>query len=362
MNELEERKLRHVRVSLNENVETDVPAGFKDVILLHRCLPEINLDEVSTKTSLFGKNLEAPIIISAITGGTAEAKKINETLAKVAENKGIGIGVGSQRIALERPETANTFKVVRDLAPDNLVIGNLGCPQLSLGWGIEEAQKCIDMINADVLALHMNPLQEAVQVGGDTKYRGIINKIKVLTDNLSTPIIMKETGAGIAYEEAKSLEEAGVAGLDISGVGGTSWSAVEHHIAKEVGDGRQEYLGKALWNWGIPTVISLVETSQRTNLKIIASGGVRTGLDVAKSVVLGAEAGAMANPFLMKAIQGYDALSNFVDQIIQELKVVMFLTGSKDIDQLHRSPAIILGKTAEWLRIRGFIPEEYASR
>ena len=362
MSGLEERKLRHIKVSLDENVEADIPSGFQDVILIHRCLPEIDLDEISIKTNLFGKTLEAPIIISAITGGTSEAQKINETLAKVAEAKGIGIGVGSQRIALEKPETSHTFSVVRDLAPEALVIANLGCPQLSIGWGLDEAQKCVEMIEADVLALHMNPLQEAVQVGGDTRYRGIVNKVREITGNLKTPIIMKETGAGIAFEEAQILEKAGVSGLDISGVGGTSWSAVEHHIAKEVGERSQEYLGRALWNWGIPTTISLVETSQKTNLKIIASGGVRTGLDVAKSIALGAEAGAMASPFLNRAVKGPEALPDFVDQITQELKVAMFLTGSKDLGKLRKANTIILGKTSEWLRLRGFTPEDYANR
>jgi isopentenyl-diphosphate delta-isomerase len=362
MSGLEERKLRHIKVSLDENVDTDVAAGFNDVKLIHRCLPEIDLDDVSTKISLFGKTLEAPLIISAITGGTNEAKNINERLAEVAEMKGIGIGVGSQRIAVQKPETAHTFKVVRDLAPDTLVIGNLGCPQLSIGWGVEEAKKCIDMIEADVLALHMNPLQEAVQVGGEARYRGIIEKVEEITSTLSTPVIMKETGAGIAFEEAEKLEGIGVAGLDVSGVGGTSWSAVEHHIAKEVGEKSQEYLGKALWSWGIPTTISLVEVSQKTNLKIIASGGVRTGLDVAKSIALGANAGAMAKPFLMRAVKSSEVLSEFVDQIVQEIRVVMFLTGSRSVTELSRSPAILTGKTAEWLRMRGFQPEEYANR
>ncbi len=233
-----------------------------------------------------GKRLAAPLIISAITGGTEEAAKLNEVLAEVAEKKQIGISVGSQRIAIAQPETVPTFSVVRERAPSTFVMGNLGCPQLSLGWGVSEAEKCIEMIDADALALHMNPLQEAVQVDGDTNYRGIYEKISDITKSLGTPIVMKETGAGIAWEEAVKMQNAGASGLEISGVGGTSWSAVEYHIAKEVGKKEMEYLGGALWNWGIPTAISVVETTQKTDLSVISSGGIRTGVEVVKSIAL----------------------------------------------------------------------------
>ncbi len=362
MGEIEERKLRHIRVSLEEEVEGDVGTGFKDVRLVHRALPEINLDDVSTETSIFGVKLKAPLIISAITGGTDKAKTINETLAKVAEEKGVGISVGSQRIAVVNPKTAHTFSVVRDHAPKTLIIGNLGCPQLSLGWGPDEVKICVEMVKANALAIHMNPLQEAIQVGGDPHYRGILDKIKEITNEVSTPIIMKETGAGIAYEEAIKLEKAGVAGLEISGVGGTSWSAVEYHIAKEVGEKEKEYLGQALWNWGIPTVISLIETSQSTNLKIIASGGIRTGSEIVKSLALGADMAGIAKPFLIQAVKSPKELGVYVDQIIQELRVVMFLVGARNVEELSRVPAIVIGKTSEWLRLRGFSPEELANR
>ena len=172
------RKQRHIRISLEENVESEIPTGFGDVNLVHRALPEIDLRDVDASIELFGKRLSAPIIISAITGGTEEARKINGTLARVAQRIGIGIGVGSQRIAIQQPEVEGTFRVVRDEAPDALVIGNIGCPQLSLGWGAEEARRAVDMVEADALAIHMNPLQEAVQVGGDTNYRGLVEKIR----------------------------------------------------------------------------------------------------------------------------------------------------------------------------------------
>ena len=361
MSGIEKRKQNHIRVSLKENVETDVSTGFQDIRLIHRALPEIDLDEVSTETIFFGKKLAAPLMISAITGGTRKAAKLNEVLAEVAEEKNIGISVGSQRIAVSQPETIPTFSIVREKAPSTFVMGNLGCPQLSLGWGVEEAKKCVEMIEADALALHMNPLQEAVQLDGDTNYSGIYEKIRSL-QKIKKPLVMKETGAGIAWEDAVKMEKAGVSGLEVSGVGGTSWSAVEYHIAKELGKKEMEYLGNALWNWGIPTAISVVETTQKTNLSVISSGGIRTGVDVVKSIALGAELGGLAKPFLEKAVEGSEQLSDYIDNLIREIKVAMFLVGAKNLDSLSNIPVIIMGRTAEWLTLRGFDPRAYVDR
>lgn len=359
---IERRKQRHIRLSLKEDVQADVGTGFEDIRLIHRALPEIDLEDVSTGVELFGRRLSAPLIISAITGGTEDAKEINATLASAAEELGIGIGVGSQRIALENPSTEHTFRVVRETAPSSLVIGNLGCPQLSLGLGVTEARRCVDMIEADALAIHMNPLQEAIQVEGETRYRGILSKVGEVVDGIDVPVVMKETGCGVAREEAVKIEEAGVKGLDVSGVGGTSWAAVEHHIAKEVGERDREALGEALWNWGIPTGVSVVETSQSTKLKIIASGGIRTGVEMAKAIALGAEAVGIAKPFLERAVEGPDSLREHIRLILREFRTVMFLVGAKEVEELKRVPVVILGRTAEWLRLRGFDPEDYALR
>jgi isopentenyl-diphosphate delta-isomerase len=332
------------------------------VSLIHRAIPEIDLQDVDASIELFGKKLSAPLIISAITGGTDEAERINRRLALVAERLDIGIGVGSQRIAIQNPEVEQTFRVVRETAPKTLVIGNIGCPQLSLGWGVKEARKAIEMIDADALAVHMNPLQEAVQVGGDTNYKGLVNKIKTLTIGLEVPVIMKETGAGISHEDARRLEEVGVAGFEVSGLGGTSWAAVEHHIAREVGEERQEYLGKALWNWGIPTACSLVEVKAASTAKVIASGGLRNGLDTAKALALGADAVGIAKPFLQKAVEGEQALEKYIENIITETKICMFLTGAKNVAEMHKVPIVVMGWTAEWLKTRGFDPTKYAKR
>ena len=356
------RKQRHIRVSIEENVDSEIPTGFGDVSLVHRAVPEIDLRDVDASTKLFGRKLSAPLIISAITGGTDEAERINRILATVAQKYNIGIGVGSQRIAIEQPELERTFSVVREAAQDALVIGNIGCPQISLGWGVREARKAIEMIDADVLAIHMNPLQEAVQVRGDTKYRGIVKKIKELTGSLGVPVVMKETGAGISHEDAARLEEVGVAGFEVSGLGGTSWAAVEHHIAREMGEGRMEYFGKALWSWGIPTACSLVEVRIASRGKVIASGGLRSGLDAAKALALGADAVGIAKPFLQKAVEGEEALEKYIEMIIDETKICMFLVGARNLVEMGKVPAVIAGRTAEWLRVRGFSPETYATR
>ncbi len=359
---IRKRKQRHIRVSLEEKVNSDVPTGLEDVNLVHRAIPEIDLKDVDTGIELFGKRLSAPLIISAITGGTEEAEKINRTLAMAAEKLGVGIGVGSQRIAIQQPEVERTFRIVRESAPHALVIANIGCPQLSLGWGIKEVRKAIEMIDADALAIHMNPLQEAIQVGGDTNFKGIVDKVKVLTAGLGVPIVMKETGAGISYEDARRLEAAGVAGFEISGLGGTSWAAVEHHIAREVGEDKMEYLGKALWNWGIPTTCSLVEVRAASKGMIVASGGLRTGLDVAKVLALGADAVGIAKPFLQKAVEGEEVLEKHIGAIIEETRICMFLTGARSVAEMRNVPVVVTNWTAEWLRVRGFDLAAYATR
>ncbi len=362
MSGIARRKADHIEISLKENVESESPSGFEDIHLVHRSLPEIDLEDVSTETRLFGKHLSAPLLISAITGGTPKAAEINRVLARVAEEKQIGLCLGSQRIAIVKPETEYSFKVAREEAPSTLIMGNLGCPQLSMGWGIAEARRCVEMVEADALAVHMNPLQEAVQIGGDTKYRGVLEGLRALSLELEVPLVLKETGAGVSWEVAVEIQEAGAQGLEVSGLGGTSWSAVEHHIAKQANLKRMEYLGRSFWNWGIPTAVSLVEAAEKTSLTLISSGGVRSGVDIAKSLALGAFAGGMARPFLAKALEGEQALSEFVEDIIQEIRLAMFLTGCQRVEELRRVPVVILGRTAEWLERRGISPGRYARR
>ena len=362
MASIEERKKRHIEVSLKEDVQTTVGTGLEDVYLIHRSLPEMDLEDIETETGLFGHRLSVPFIISAMTGGTEEAARINQNLAEAAELLGVGMGVGSQRIALEDPGREYTFSIVRNWAPTAFIIGNLGCPQLALGYGVEEARRCVEMVDADALALHMNPLQETIQMGGEARYRGVLSKIREVVEGVDVPVIAKETGSGVAYEEAVQLEKVGVEGIDVSGAGGTSWSATEHYLARVHGDNLRESLGRAFWDWGIPTAISLVEVRESTGLSVIASGGIRTGIDMAKAIALGADAVAMAQPLLKYAVDSAESLVDYIKSILLEFRVAMFLVGAETISELRRVPVIICGRTADWLWLRGFNLEDFARR
>lgn len=361
--ETEERKLSHIRICATERIQArSIKTGFEEVHLVHRALPEISHREVDASTEIFGHKLAAPIIIAAMTGGTKMAEKINAALAEAAEKLGLGMGVGSQRVALENPRLAYTFKIARKKAPHIFLVANIGCPQLAKGWGVKEAQRAVEMIEADALAIHLNPLQEVVQAEGQTDFRGALQKIREIAQSLSVPIIAKETGSGVAAEEAEALEEAGVKGIDIGGAGGTSWAAVEYHRAKKAGDKLRQRLGLLFWDWGIPTVVSLIEVKNLTRLTVIATGGVRTGVDMAKSLALGSDAVGIALPLLKPAMVSSDEVVKELNHLIIELKTAMFLTGAKSIRDLRKVPVVITGKTADWLEARGFKPEEYARR
>jgi len=357
----ESRKSDHIRICLKEDVQSKTTTGFEDVRLIHRALPEVNLREVDTTSELLGHRLSAPIIIGAMTGGTPEAAKINARLAEAAEELGIGMGVGSQRAALEDRRLIPTYEVARAKSPDIFLMGNLGCPQLIKGNGVEEARKAVEMIKADALAVHLNPLHEAVQSEGEADFRAS-EKVKEIAHALEVPVIAKETGAGISAEEAKTLEGIGVKAIDIGGLGGTSWAAVEYYRAQRSKKDLGERLGLTFWDWGIPTVSSLVEVRSSTRLPVIASGGIRTGLDVAKALALGANAASIALPLLKAAVQGRKQVVKILHYVIADLKVATFLAGAKSVQQLSGKPLVITGKTAEWLRARGFNPESYARR
>jgi len=325
---IQKRKSDHIDICLNRDVELG-GAGFEDVLLDHNALPELDLEKVDTSVRLFGKKLNAPIIIEAMTGGSKEGKDINRDLASVAEELGIGIGVGSQRAAIEDDKVADTFSVVADAAPKTLKIANLGAVQLNYGYGVRECRKAVEMINADVLALHLNPLQEAVQPEGDTNFSGLLPKISKVCNDLNKPVIAKEVGSGITLEVAKRLKKAGVKAIDIGGAGGTSWSLVEGYRA-------DSSLGIIFADWGIPTVECLLDL-QPLKMPKIASGGIRTGIDAAKALSLGADAVGIALP-LLKAWKdkGKTGVELYLNAFIRELRVSMFLTGSADVKQLQR--------------------------
>ncbi len=362
-NQIKERKDEHIQICLEEDVKArNITTGFEDIHLIHRALPEISLKEIDLSTTVFNHLFSAPLIVEGMTGGTEKAITINAAIAQAVEELGLGMGVGSQRAAIEDPTLEKTFKVAREEAPNAFLIANLGGPQLIKGYGVKEAQRAVEMIEADALAIHLNPLQEVVQPEGETDYKGIIEEISEIVKGLDVPVIVKETGAGIAAEEAKTLEAIGVSGIDVAGAGGTSWAAVEYYRAKKQGNQSAQMFGEALWDWGIPTAISLVEVIQSVSLPVIASGGIRSGEDAAKAIALGASLTGIAWPALVSALKGSAAVKETLNLMIGQLTSAMFLVGADSIKKLKVSPLVLTGKTAEWLRTRGFTLEIYARK
>lgn len=357
------RKAEHISISLKHNVQArEVTTGFEDVIFIHKALPEIDRREVDLSTTVLGHNFAAPLIVGAITGGTQEATKINATIAEVIEELGLGMGVGSQRAALEDKKLEESFAVARKKAPTAFLIANIGGVQLVNGYGLKEAKRAMKMIEADALAIHLNALQETAQPEGQTDFAGILEKVGQIAEELDKSIIVKETGAGIAAEEAKKLEAAGVKGIDVSGAGGTSWAAVEFYRAKEHQDEFRRRLGDLFWDWGIPTAASIVEVSRTVDIPVIASGGVRSGVDVAKALALGSDLTSLSQPVLRAAVKGAQETRDLLSLLMDELRNVMFLVGAESIEALCEAPVVIVGKTSEWLRIRGFDVESFARR
>jgi len=360
---IRERKSDHLEICMEESVQArHVTTGFEEIYLVHRALPEVDRSKIDLSTIVFNHKFSAPIMVEAITGGVDKATEINANIATAVEKLGLGMGVGSQRAAIQDPGLERTFSVAREKAPNAFLIANLGGAQLVRGYGVKEAKKAVKMLQADALAVHLNPLQEAVQPEGETSYAGLLKKIEEIVHALDVPVIVKETGAGIGAEDAKKLEAIGVAGIDVAGVGGTSWAAVEYHRAKRQEDKFRQHLGEAFWDWGIPTVASLIETSQSVRAPVIASGGVRSGIDVAKALALGASLAGVAHPVLNSAFHGAGEVEKKLQLIIEELKNTMFLVGANSVQKLAQAPAIVTGKMADWLTIRGFEPQKYARR
>jgi isopentenyl-diphosphate Delta-isomerase len=347
---ISDRKIEHLLLCKNCEVEYRKKTGFEEIELIHKALPEVNKEEIDISIDFLGKKLDSPFMISAITGGHPAALSINRELAKAANTLNIGMGVGSQRAGLENPELTKTYTVVREEAPKAFLIGNIGCQQLEL------AERSVEMIDADALAVHLNPLQEAIQPEGDVDASGHIDAINELTKSLKVPIIAKETGAGIKAEDAVSLEKVGVGAIDVAGAGGTSWAAVETYRAQD------RSMGDLYWDWGIPTAASTVEVCQSVEIPVISSGGIRSGLDAAKAIALGADAVGIALPLLKEAYKGSKAVINQINKFNKELRVAMFLVGASNIAELRKSDLIIRGDTREWLNERGFETKKYARR
>jgi isopentenyl-diphosphate delta-isomerase len=361
--ETRKRKAEHIKISLNQNVQArHVTTGFEDVYFVHKALPEIDKQKVDLSTTVFGHKFAAPLIVGAITGGTVEAAKINAAIAEAVEELDLGMGVGSQRAALENKKLEKTFSIARKKAPTAFLIANIGGAQLAQGYKTNEVKKAIEMIEADAIAIHLNALQEATQPEGQTDFSGVLGRISEIAEKLDKPLIAKETGAGISAEEAKELEDAGVKGIDVSGAGGTSWAAVEYYRAKERKTTFRSRLGDVFWDWGIPTTISLVEVAQTVNVPIIASGGIRNGVEMAKALALGASLTSLSKPILQAAVKGVKETKEMLSFLTAELANTMFLVGADSIQALKKTSLVITGKSAEWLRIRGFNVESYGRR
>ncbi|MFZ6030892.1 MAG: type 2 isopentenyl-diphosphate Delta-isomerase [Chloroflexota bacterium] len=335
------RKSDHIRINLQENVNSGLTTELEDYRFVHQALPEINLEDIRLGQTLFGKDVHAPILISSMTGGTHEAANINRTLAIAAEESCIAMGVGSQRAAIEAPELASTFQV-RQFAPHALLFANLGAIQLNYRYGIEECQRAVDMIEADALILHLNALQEAVQPEGDTRFAGLLKKIEKVCSTLPVPVIVKEVGWGFSEADAHLLAEAGVRAIDVAGAGGTSWSQVEMYRAQ---NDSQRRLAAAFLDWGIPTAAAIQNVRRAApGLLVLASGGIRTGVEIAKCIALGATLGGMAGPFLKAATLSTDAVLQAIHEVRREIRVCMFACGAADLEALrheklvHRSP------------------------
>jgi isopentenyl-diphosphate delta-isomerase len=333
------RKADHIRINLEENVAAKgVSAGFERYRIVHRALPEIDLAEVSLATELLGRRLDAPLLFSCMTGGTPQARRINRTLAAAAQRHRVAMGLGSCRILLEHPEVLPTF-AVRDLCPDVPVLANLGAVQLNRGVGVEACRRLVAMLEADALVLHCNPLQEALQPEGDTEFGGLLPKIAALSASLPVPVVVKEVGWGIAPDLVRRLIDAGVAAVDVAGAGGTSWSEVERH---RIEDPVRARVAAAFAGWGIPTAEAVrLAREAAPAATIIASGGVRGGLDVAVALALGADVVGMAGPMLRAASEGAEALDSTVTEIAETLRIAMFCAGAARPHELRREGLLV---------------------
>ena len=347
---IEDRKAEHINIYMQQDVSSR-HNFWDDVTLVHNAIPEINFDDIDTSVKLFGKKLNAPLIVSAITGGFKKAKDINENIARACADAGIGMGVGSQRAGIMDEQLVRTYDIVKDYdAP--LKIGNIGAPQLIRqkehpALTIDDIKKAFEMIDADIMAVHLNYLQEVVQPEGDTDAAGVTEAIKKLTSKFK--ILAKETGAGLSRKNIKTLKESGVAGIDVGGLSGTSFSAVEYFRAMNAGKSRKSAIGKLFREWGIPTPASVFYAGK--DIPVIATGGIRNGLDAAKAISIGANTAGMAGAIVKPALSSYKSVLNFVENTKEELKTAMFLTGSGNIVELENIEYIITGELKPWFEL-----------
>lgn len=339
------RKIEHIEICLQENVQCNRSTLLEDVNFIHNALPEIDKDKIDLTINFLGLRADAPLVIAGMTGGHPDTTSINQKLAEAAEAMHIPIGVGSQRAGIEDAKLAETFRIVRDSAPTVPIIANIGATH------VDVAPKAVEMIDADILAIHLNPLQEAIQPEGDCNSIGVLENIGLIVDSVDVPVMVKETGAGISSRVAASLESVGVSAVDVGGVGGTSWAAVEYYRALKENDSVKAQLGLDFWDWGIPTALSIIMVKDVTDLEVVATGGVRSGIDIAKTLALGATAAGMAYPFLEPAVNGTtDDVIAEIELHLEGLRTAMYLTGCSKVEHLAGSPLTIKGELKEYLK------------
>ncbi len=349
MADISQRKTDHLDLTISGDVGfKKTTTLFECIRLVHDALPDLSLDEVDLSSRVLGKRLRAPIVIAAMTGGTDRAKEINLELASIAEERGYAFGLGSQR-AMHKDGHKTTTYQVRDVAPSALVLGNVGVVQ-ARSMSAEELQALVDEVKADALCVHLNPAMELVQEEGDRDFRDGVETLARATRELAVPVVAKETGCGLSSSVAKRLVAAGVKHVDVSGAGGTSWVAVETHRASADKRG----LGEAFWEWGIPTAASVALTAAEGFSTIIATGGVKNGLDIAKAIALGASAGGIARPVLQALDKGGRAGAvGFLERVENELRAATLLVGAKDLDELRRAPRVVTGELGAWIEQAG---------
>ncbi|MGH7926492.1 MAG: type 2 isopentenyl-diphosphate Delta-isomerase [Candidatus Binatia bacterium] len=332
----QKRKKEHLEICLDSQAVTGpLGTGLNRYRFVHNALPELDLDEIDLGVSFLGKRLKAPVLISSMTGGFDLARKINRNLATAAQRLGLAMGVGSQRVALEESSVAASFQV-RDLAPDILLFGNLGAVQLNYGYTVEHCRRAVEMIGADGLILHLNVLQEAAQPEGNRDFKGLTAKIAEVCRQAEFPVVAKEIGSGISADVAIRLRDAGVRAIDVAGRGGTSWYTVE---ARRVSKG--EGAKSTFAAWGIPTEEALIQARRAVpDIPLVASGGIRSGLDIAKCLALGADVAALGQPLLASALESSDKVVEFLAGIIHEIKIAMLCAGAHDLAALKKIPLV----------------------
>nr|AAZ32487.1 isopentenyl-diphosphate delta-isomerase FMN-dependent [uncultured euryarchaeote Alv-FOS4] len=337
MNEqIKDRKLEHIKLCLDKNVNASYNY-WDDVILKHVTIPRVDLEDIDLRVEFLGRKLEYPIIVDAMTGGHPVAKSINENIAKAAEELGIGMAVGSQRSAIVAPELEETYGVIRNYDVP-LRLGNLGAPQFALGYGESEIEKAMEMVDAHALEIHFNYLQEAVQPEGDRVVSGLLSRLSPLARKY--PLVAKETGAGFDLHSAKTLADMGFRAIDVSGVSGTSFAAVEYYRGGE--------LGRIFWDWGLPSPYCLIELRE-LNVPLIGSGGLRNGLDAARALALGATVAGFARAILPHATKSAEAVQKKIEEIVQEMRVAMFLSGATSVGDMKNAECVFRGEMRAWL-------------